>query len=169
MCNITSWLATCGSLKFGQLANVQTVGIGLYLALAVIQGVSTTGVAGLRRRATTLRAAVVGARMRSEFTNMHRLQADVSRLEIGFHSLNRSILLVIIALFGVALIYFAYCVIWQDLTAGVSGTLFILGYYLGLPVTVFAVCTAVIASRCRSVSQRIGDAEVRFRVASLTG
>lgn len=168
MCNITSWLATAASLKFAQLANVQTVGIALYLALAVVQAVSASGVAGLRRRATALRTAVLGAKMRAEFTNMHRLQADVSRLEIGFQSLNRSILLGISGLFAIALTYFAYCVVWQDTVADLSGTLFILFFYLALPLLIFGASTALIALRCRTVSRRIYEAERRFRGASLT-
>lgn len=165
MIDLTSWLAAMAKLKFSELANVQTVGLGLYLALAVIQALSTTGVAGLRRRVNTLRIAVIGAKMRSEFTNMHRLQADVSRLEISFHSLNRFLLCVTTVLFVVALSYFAYCTVWQASPALLSGTLFVISFYLVLPMLIFGVFSLVIRNRCREVASKIGEAEDRFRSA----
>jgi len=154
-------------LKFSQLANVQTVGIGLYLALAVIQGISATGVAGLRRRANTLRGAVLGAKLRGEFTSMRRLQADVSRLEIGFHSFNRTLLCATVGFFIIALGYFSYSTIWQDTVAGVSGTLFTLAFYLALPVIMFLGSTAIIWKRCAEVAKAVDAAEKRYWSATL--
>jgi hypothetical protein len=89
ICSIKSSIDT---LTFGKLANVQTVGIGLYLALAVIQAVSSGGVTGLRRRATTLQTAVQAAKLIAEYSAMRQLQTEVSRLEIGFQAINRTVL-----------------------------------------------------------------------------
>jgi hypothetical protein len=154
-------------LTFQQLANVQTVGIGLYLALALIQAISATGIIGLRRRATTLRAAVVDTKQQSQFANTRRLLGEIGKLEIGFHSLNRTIMWAVSALFTISVAYFAYCTVHQDLNAGLCGALFILLFYLAMPMIIFAASALVIAKKCKEVAQKISDAEKRFLQVSL--
>ena len=166
-CDLIQTLNKLSNLTLGQLANVQTVGIGLYLALAVIQGVSAGGVASLRRRATTLQTAVRAAQVRSEFSAMYQLQSEVSRLEIGFQALNRTILLVVLALFVASLGYFAYCTAWQESPSGLPQATFILIYYLATPVIIFVVFATLIAVRCRGAGKRIKDAEKRWMAQSL--
>lgn len=166
MCiDLFPWEFAKAGLTFGQLANVQTVGIGLYLALAVIQAVSTTGIAGLSRRLATLRNAVTTRRMRTEIDNVRRLSGEVSGLEIGFHDINRRLLRIASFLFVISIMYFAYCAVWQAFDAGRDGTWFIFIYYLGLPIGIFVGSTIVIWKRCRDVARRIKDAENRIRRA----
>lgn len=159
-----NWEWAKADLTFGQLANVQTVGLGLYLALAIIQAVSSTGTAGLARRVTTLRNAVASNRLGSvEAANVRRLNGAVSGLEIGFHGLHRAILWTSFALFGVALIYFGYCTIWQSVDAGLAGVWFIFFYYLILPVLIFGWSTILVGRRCKDIAEKIGEAEKRIR------
>lgn len=159
---ITNLLGKIEGLSFAQLANVQTVGIGLYLALGVIQAVSSGGVAALRRRATTLQTAVHATRTRTEFPMMHQLQSEVSGLEIGFQSLNRTILWAVGCLFTISVFYFSYCTIYQDLKAGLSGTLFVVGFYLVLPIVIFAVSAFMIGRRCYEIEEKVRAAEKRW-------
>lgn len=166
-CNLIQTLAKLSNLNLGQLANVQTVGIGLYLALAVIQAVSAGGVAGLRRRATTLQTAVRAAKVRSEYAAMYQLQSEVSRIEIGFQALNRTILLVVFLLFTISLGYFAYCTAWQDQIAGRGRAIFIIFYYLALPVVTFLMFITLITVRCRGAGRRIKAVEKRWMAQSL--
>lgn len=166
-CSLIATIAKLSNLNLGQLANVQTVGIGLYLALAVIQALSAGGVAGLRRRATTLQTAVRAARVRSEFASMHQLQSDISRLEIGFQAVNRTILLVVLVLFVLSLGYFAYCTAWQGAVAGTAQAVFIIAYYLVLPVMIFVLFAILIAIRCRESGKRIEAAEKRWLALTL--
>lgn len=161
-----STLTAIGTLTFAKMANVQTVGIGLYLALAVIQAVSAGGVSGLRRRVSALEAAVRAAKMTSEYVAMRQLQAEVSRLEISFQALNRTILWGVAALAVVSIGYFAGCTIWQDSSASFAEVIFIFGYYLILPLVIFAACGSIISRRCKNAVGRIKDAERRFRKAS---
>lgn len=169
MCfNLLPWNSPAAGLTFGQLANVQTVGIGLYLALAVIQAVSTTGVAGLSRRVATLRNAVSSARLGSvESANVRRLSGEVSGLEIGFHNLNRRLLCIVFLLFSISVAYFAYCTVWQNADAGVDGVRFIFLFYLAIPIIIFIGSALLIAHRCRSVARKIVDAERRIRALLL--
>lgn len=92
MVDVPLWQQAISDLKFQDLSDVQTVGIGLYLALAVIQALSATGLSGLRRRIETLRNAVTANKVTSMYTQMHSLRANASRLEIGLHSFNRTLL-----------------------------------------------------------------------------
>lgn len=164
MCTeIFPWETTNVGLTFGELANVQTVGIGLYLALAVIQAVSTTGVAGLSRRLATLKNAVETARIRTEIANIRRLSGEVSGLEIGFYHLNRRLLCLAFFLFIVSVAYFAYCTINQKCDAGAEGLLFIFAFYLCLPVIIFLVTVGSIWRRCRNVAVQVEGAEKRIR------
>lgn len=166
MClDLNLWRSATSEITFGQLANVQTVGIGLYLALVVIQAVSASGIANLRRRATAIQSVVNGSKLVGEAGNMHRLQSDVHRLEIGFQALNRALLIGTSFLFLVAIGYFIYCTIWQSLDARVDGVLFIIGYYLVLPIMIFGFSTWLIGRRCKDVRDDIADAEKRVTKA----
>ncbi|TCP98162.1 hypothetical protein C8J46_105315 [Sphingomonas sp. PP-F2F-A104-K0414] len=168
MCIEWPWEATKAGLTFGQMANVQTVGLGLYLALAVIQAVSTTGVAGLTRRVATLRQAVVSGNMGPvEIGNAKRLSYDVSGLEIGFHDLNRRLLAVVFALFSTSLAYFAYTTAYQNLDAGQDGVWFIFFIYLVLPVLIFMGSSILISWRCQAVAKKVGEAEKRVTAKTL--
>lgn len=165
MCiNLLPWNSPAAGLTFGQLANVQTVGIGLYLALAVIQAVSTTGVAGLSRRVATLRNGVSSARLGTvESANVRRLSGEVSGLEIGFHNLNRWLLCSVFLFFTISVAYFAYCSVWPNVDAGVDGAWFIFLFYLAVPILIFLGSALLIAHRCRAVARKIVDAERRIR------
>jgi hypothetical protein len=149
------WWLKLGSLTFAQLANVQTVGIGLYLALAVIQAVTEGGVAGLRRRATTLEAAIVSAKKVGQREEAASILADVGSLEMSFHKASRTILCGVLALFTASVIYFAYCTVWQELYAETKGALFILAFYLLLPIVIFAAAGLYVRRRCSKVDGRI--------------
>lgn len=163
MCfDLMLWWTKIGSLTFANLANVQTVGIGLYLALAVIQAVSSSGISGLRRRLTTLNLAVRSARMRGEFESMHSLQQEIGALEIGFQAFNRTILLVVVALFVASICYFAYCTILQDAIASPLETLFILVFYLLAPIVIFAGAALRITRKCHGTAKAIASAEARY-------
>lgn len=151
-------------LTFGDLTDVQTVGIGLYLALVVLQAISATGIAGLARRVATLRSGVTGSRLGAiEAGNIRRLSGELSGLEIGFHNLNRRALKLVISLFFISIFYFSYCVIWQDFDAGVIGVWFIFLFYIGLPVTIFLILSLIIDRQCAKVEQKISEAEKRIR------
>lgn len=168
MCfDLSSWLTKIDTLTFANLANVQTVGIGLYLALVIVQAVSATGVSGLRRRLTTLQAAVKSAKMTTEATAIEGLFQEIGRLEIGFHAFNRTLLCVVSGLFVLSLAYFAYCTVWHNHSAGWDGVAFIMGFYLLLPVVLFGGSATHISRRCKDAEAEIKRAEHRYLTAAL--
>jgi hypothetical protein len=155
------------TLTFGQLANVHTLGIGLYLALVVVQAMSATGITALRRRVTALQSSVNSGKLSGEMTNMHKLLGEVHRLEIKFHKFNATLLWVATGFFMVALVYFIYATVVQASKAPVSAVVFSFGFYLILPVLIFLGSTWVISNRCAAVSSDVGDAEKRVLKALL--
>lgn len=161
------WLVKLGSLTFVQLANVQTVGIGLYLALAVIQGVTDGGVAGLRRRANTLDAAISAARKTALKPEAGGILTDVSGLEMGFQRTNQTVLYVVLTFFTVSVGYFAYCTIWQESQAQLDGTLFILFFYLALPIIIFVGVGLYVRGRCGEIDRRINRLQSDYLAAAL--
>ncbi len=170
MCvDLGEWLAKLSSLTFAQLANVQTVGIGLYLALAIIQAVSDGGVAGLRRRADILQSAITSARKTTLKAEADSIQADLRRLEMGFQKVNRTILLAVLALFTVSIVYFAYCTVWQGREAELSGSIFIFLFYLLAPLAIFVIAASYIRSRCAELDKRIKDLQAEYLTAVLGG
>lgn len=154
---------TKSGLTFSQLANVQTVGIGLYLALAIVQAISSTGVGGLARRVMTLRNAVTSRRINPEIDNVRRLGGAVSGLEISFHDFNRRLLALVFGLFLIGLIFFVYCTLEPNTKAGLSGVWFTIAFYIALPITLFSASTTVIWVRCKNVAQEVKEAETRIR------
>lgn len=161
------WLGKLDTLLFSQLANVQTVGIGLYLALAVIQAITDGGVAGLRRRATTLDSAISAARKTALRSESSSIITDVGGLEMGFQRANRTILVAVLGLFIISVVYFAYCTIWQDWTANVSGSLFILAFYLVLPILIFIGAGKYVQNRCSAIDERIRKLQADYLRAAL--
>ncbi|MBD8619741.1 hypothetical protein IFT67_12495 [Sphingomonas sp. CFBP 13728] len=155
-----------GSLSFAQLANVQTVGIGLYLALAVIQVVTEGGVAGLWRRTATVEAAIVATKKVDLRQDASGILADIGGLEMGFQKVNGTVLYSVVALFVISVIYFSYCTVWQELPAEVAGTLFILGFYLVLPISIFVVASLYVKSRCSEIDGRIRRLQSDFVAAT---
>jgi hypothetical protein len=152
-------LEAINTLTFAKLANVQTVGIGLYLALGVIQAVSAGGVAGLERRSNAIQRAVSAAKLVSLYHATRDIRFELARLENSFHGFNRTLLSLSAMLFAISTIYFAYCTINQELFAGLDATVFIIIFYLILPFLIFIISTAVILLRCRTVATQITGVE----------
>lgn len=151
------------TLTLGKLANIQTVGIGLYLALAVVQSVSSGGVSGLRRRASSLQATVRAARLVHQYAAVRNLQSEVNRLEVSFQALNRTVIRMVTFLFIISVIYFAYCTVFQDTPAKVYEVIFITVFYLFCPTFIFSVLALIISQRCKSTTAKIRMAEARFK------
>lgn len=155
------------TLTFANLANVQTVGIGLYLALGIVQAVSSGGVAGLERRSNALQRAVSASKMSSLYAVLRDVRFELSRLENSLHGLNRTLLFISAGLFLAGTAYFAYCTIFQEYLSGVCGTIFIMFFYLALPIMIFFGSSIVISGRCKAVAKQITEVEKDVFVRSL--
>jgi len=102
-----------------------------------------------------------------EIGNARRLSYAVNGLEIGFHDLNRRLLRLVFLLFAIGLSYFIYTTIYQGLYSRLDGLLFILLFYLALPIGIFLFSSFLIAWRCRGVAKKVVEAEKRVRAKTL--
>ena len=159
-----SWRSFRGSRQ--DLSDLQTVGIGLYLALGVIQMVSVGGIATLRRRVTSLDVAVRAAALRAEAVAVRSLQTEVGRLEIGLEAMQRRLLVLVFALFVTALIYFTYTALHPSAMTGVVEIAWIASFYLAVPVMIFVAYAWRIHARCKSTAAKVSAAERRFMTAT---
>lgn len=158
-------MKSASGLTLGQLANVQTVGMGLYLALGIVQAISATGIAALSRRVTTLRNAVTNARIRDEIASVRSLSGQVSGLEIGFHHLNRFLLGLVFFLFLASLIFFTICSLRQKILVSHIIEISIYVYYLLVPTCIFIISALIIRSRCSNISKKVDEAQKRIQTA----
>ena len=145
--------------QLGDLSSVASVGVGLFLALAVVQVVGSGGVAKLRRKAVYLREVVSANRLDAQRSSIANVDAELLRLELSLETLSRhlfsaSFVLVIVSLLGLAAMTLAPAV-----ALGCSLFVAFLSYYLGLPVGIFLVASLVIRRKCATVRKSVSDCE----------
>lgn len=143
----------------GEVTDIIALGIGLYLALGVVQAVSAGGVAGLRRRATTLQTAVRSAKLVSQYSVVNSLQAKISRLEIGFEALNRTVLVAVTALFFIGVVGFVIAALSNDQAINWTWVSLIVFYYIVAPLLIYVVTSIVISKKCTDTREDIKNTE----------
>lgn len=150
------------AMTFGDLVDLQTVGLGMYLALVIIQAVSTGGLATLRRRVQALEAAARANRLRSEFASVRSLYGHISRLEIGIDAFQRRTLRTTTALFTLALGYFAFCVLNAKRTVGSIEVAVVLALYIALPMAIYLGSVFVLLRRSKPARDEIAEVQKRI-------
>lgn len=145
------------------LVDIMGLGIGLYLALGVVQAVSSGGVSNLRRRADSLQRTVGAAKMAAEFQSTRTLQLEVGRLEISFESLNRSVVQWATVLFFVALAPYLYASLQGDIQINFYAILATIAYYIVLPTSIYTSTSLIISKRCANANAKLKAAETRIK------
>ena len=145
--------------QLGDLSSVASVGVGLFLALAVVQVIGSGGVAKLRRKAVYLREVVSANRLDSQRSSVANVDAELLRLELSLETLSghlftASFILVIASLVGLSVMALAPSV---ALTCGWIASL--IGFYLGLPIGIFLVASLVIRRKCAAARKSVSDCE----------
>lgn len=92
--------------QLADLADLQAVGLGLYLALAIIQVVSSGGVATLRRKHAALASLANRDGTEADQAEVRKIATELNRLEIATDSFHSAALWVVSLLFSVALGFF---------------------------------------------------------------
>ncbi len=146
--------------KLGDLSSVSEVGVGLFLALAVVQVVGSGGVARLRRKAANLREAVYANRLNKQRSSIAEVDAELLRLELSLemlsgHLFTLSFVLIIVALVGLGVVSLASGVQLSCVWIAI-----ILGYYLGLPLAIFLVASLVIRRKCQNARLIVHNCEM---------
>ena len=147
--------------KLGDLSSISEVGLGLFLALAIVQVVGSGGVSRLRRKAGHLRDVVRTNRLGTERASTARVDADLLRLELSLEKLSSvffgiSLCFIASATFGIAVVTLA-----PTIELGCLGLCLFLGFYLILPLGSFVVASGVIRRKCRTVRDQLLAVEDR--------
>lgn len=148
--------------ELGELSSVSEVGLGLFLALAIVQVIGSGGVSRLRRKAGHLTEVVRTNRIGSERASTARVEADLLRLELSLERLSNlffgiSFFLISVSVAGVAIVALA-----PEIRLGCVGTALFTAFYLALPLVAFLAASGVIRRKCRAVRRQILAVEDRI-------
>jgi hypothetical protein len=138
-----------------------SLGIGLYLALGIVQALSAGGMSSIRRRADALDRTIRKAKLLAEYSSVRTLQLDIGRIEIGFESLHRSILLLVTLLFIAGLCPFVVAALHPDAEVPPFGPLAVTIFYIALPCLIYIASSLIISKRCKEISTNIKLMEQR--------
>ena len=145
--------------QLGDLSSVASVGVGLFLALAVVQVVGSGGVAKLRRKAAYLRDVVSANRLQNQRSSVAQADAELLRLELSLETLSGHLFAVSFVLTVVSLVGLSVTSLAPDVSIGCNWIAAFLGFYLGLPVGIFLVASLVIRRRCASARNSVSECE----------
>lgn len=162
------WWCEHTATELGDLSSVASVGVGLFLALAVVQVIGSGGVAKLRRKGGYLREVVSANRLQSQRSSVAMVDAELLRLELSLETLSghlfvASFFLIIVSLMGLVVTSLA-----SDVSVGCTWIAALLGFYLVLPIGIFGVASLVIRRKCASVRNSIAECEKEV-LGRLTG
>lgn len=145
--------------QLGDLSSVASVGVGLFLALAVVQVIGSGGVAKLRRKAAYLREVVSANRLQSQRSSVAKVDAELLRLELSLEKLSGHLFVISFVLIIVSLVGLSVMSLAPDVSIGCTWTAAFLGFYLGLPVVIFWVASLVIRRKCASARTCVSECE----------
>jgi ABC-type multidrug transport system fused ATPase/permease subunit len=156
--NLSCWLNAV-KLPASGLSSVSSVGVGLYLGLAVIQIIGAGKMARLRRKFSNLRN-LIDIKGNPKYQNrIHDIDADFLRLEIAFDSLSGIFLKIVFLFVALALVGLSWTTLApQHVVGGLFASLFVACNLL-LPLLLFSVASAIVRRKCRSVSDKIRKCE----------
>ena len=133
---MTGWTAQMAMLTYADLGNLQTLGVDLYLGVVVVQVIVSAAISGLRLR-TRLAAARVDNAL--AVATADALHSEILNFERNFHRASRRLIGLALLLLLFAIIGVVVAAIGQHRTAGVTGTLAVIGFYIVSPTLIFAV------------------------------
>ena len=139
------------STELGSLSSVSEVGIGLFLALAVVQVVGSGEIGKLRRKSQLLRELVSANRLDGQRSSVAALDASLLQLELRLEKLSgklfaTSLFAIVVCIVGLVLVsLFPNLKIDCHLLGG-----FML-FHLVLPLLLFGGASLVIKRRCIDV------------------
>lgn len=147
------------STKLGDLSSAASVGIGLFLALAVVQVLGAGGVARLRRKAVYLRELVSTNGLQAQKSAVARVDAELLRLELSLEGLSKLLFSVSFALVFVALVGLGVMSLAPKVLLNCAWIAGLLGFYLGLPIAIFLVASSVIHRKCSNVREKVQECQ----------
>lgn len=145
--------------QLGDLSSIASVGVGLFLALAVVQVIGSGGVAKLRRKAVYLREVVSANRLQSQRSSVAKIDAELLRLELSLETLSGHLFVVSFVLVIVSLVGLSVMSLAPAVSVGCIWLAAFLGFYFVLPIGIFWVASLVIRRKCTSARKSVSECE----------
>lgn len=145
--------------QLGDLSSIASVGVGLFLALAVVQVIGSGGVAKLRRKAVHLREVVATNRLQAQRSSVAKVDAELLRLELSLETLSGHLLVVSFVLVIASLVGLIVISLAPNTSIGDVWIAALVSFYLGLPIGIFSLASLVIRRKCASARKSVADCE----------
>lgn len=160
---ILEWGVAPSGVSYGDLLEAFGVGVGLYLALAIIQAVAGFRISILTRRLESLRRAVLARKMSGEYGNLRNLAGKLANVEIQLDGFFDTLFRAIVLAFSIAIASFTYALVWQDAVLKNWALWMILAFLLWFPLFVFFGSAAFIRRRCSPIEREIKNLSSRVQ------
>lgn len=152
---ILEWGAAPSGVSYGALLEAFGVGVGLYLALAIIQAVAGFRISILTRRLESLRKAVLARKMQGEYGPLRSLAGRLANVEIQLDGFFDTLFKAIVVAFSVAIGSFTNALIWQEAILWNWALYLSLAFLLWCPLVIFFASAAYIRTRCSPIEGEI--------------
>ncbi|UOR15091.1 hypothetical protein [Qipengyuania aquimaris] len=161
-----SWAITLSGVSFSDLLEGYGVGIGLYLALAIIQAVAGFRLSVLARRLESSRKAIVARKLQGEYSSVRRISGNLANVELQLDTFFDALFKLIVALFILSLIMFAYALTHQSIVLYNWALWLILAYLLLAPLLIFYFSSRYIRKKCEPLTTDLNDLAARVQSAA---
>jgi membrane protein required for beta-lactamase induction len=148
------------SLTLSSLSSAQEVGVGLFLALAILQVIGSGGIADLNRRTQTLLTAINTNNLHGIRTQAKRISTDLAQLDLALQGFSKTIFWFALILLLICLAIIATTAVHPEISLTRSQTFGLLSFLLLLPVITFTISAAWIRYKCSTVRKAIKICEI---------
>lgn len=155
MNGILDWSFTPSGLNYGDLLEAYGVGVGLYLALAIIQAVAGFRLSILTRRLDTLRRAVAAQRFAAQYDDVRSAAGKLANVEITLDSFFELVFRTVVTSFIMSIAGLCNAIVWKDSELWNWALWTILAFLLWLPVLIFILAAGFIRWKCGPVEREI--------------
>lgn len=160
---ILEWVGAPSGVSYGALLEAFGVGVGLYLALAIIQAVAGFRISILTRRLESLRKAVLARKMSGEYGNLRNLAGNLANVEIQLDGFFDTLFKAIVVAFSIAIASFTNALVWQEAILRNWALWLSLAFLLWFPLIIFFGAAAYIRKRCSPIEREIKNLSSRVQ------
>lgn len=157
------WAQAPSGITYGNLLEAFGVGVGLYLALAIIQAVAGFRISILTRRIDTLRKAVVARKLSGEYDNVRAVSGRMANVEIQLDGFFNILFKAVVSAFSLAIALFTNALISQNAVLWNWSLWCNLVFLLWLPLAIFFLSAIYIRSKCGPVGVDIDSLSDRVQ------
>ncbi|WP_068108971.1 hypothetical protein [Tropicimonas marinistellae] len=147
------------TIELREFSSVQSVGIGLFLGLAVLQIITVGGLSSLYRKTDRLRDAVESNNLNGQRQRVRRIRNQLVTLEQSVQSFGATVFGAVLVLVAIAVAGLGYSTLNLNVPVSCYYGYGILVYNLGLPVVIFLLVAGFVRKMSKSVRNDLATFE----------